>query len=323
MKMLRPLLVLLLLAPCAGAAADEAAPDWARRLLARPADTLLRVRLDDGFGLEGYCAAVTADSLVLAREPGGPRLAACALDAILEVQRQGGGAGRGWTVGRNVGAVGGAVAGLLFAAMVDAVGEGEDDPTTASYAASTLAVATVGAVGIGGIGALINSRGDAWYDLPPAEPRRRQRLGVAAGLARSDGLVDGEGHDGLHLRTWLPRRISGFVDVGPEATWSDLGAVTGNWHGDTAEVEDTWSLGLAARFGPGGPGFAPFASAGLGWYAREDSWLGANLGLGLRWQQPSGGGFDLELRWHDRSSGIDAEPSNSIMTVTAGWTFTL
>ena len=313
-------MVLLLILP--GMARADAAGDWARRLLAQPAEARLRVQLDDGYRCEGYRADVSADSLVLAGEPGGTGVTACALEAIVSVERQGGGAGRGWTVGRNVGAVTGAVTGLLFAALVDAVGEGEDSPTAASYAAATVGLATVGAVGVGGLGALVNSGGEAWYDLPPAEPRSRQRLGVAAGLARGDD-AGGEGYDGLHLRTWLPRRVSGFVDVGPEATWSDLGGFTSSWEGYTADVNDTWSLGLAARFAPAGPGLAPFASAGLGWYHREDSWLGVNLGLGLRWQQPSGSGCDLEVRWHSRSSGLDAEPSNGIMTVTAGWTFVL
>ncbi len=322
LKPLPALFALLLLVPCAAAADDDDAAGWARRLLAQPTDVLLRVRLDDGFGREGYRGAVTADSLVLAHEPGGTRLGACALAAIVAVERRGGGAGRGWAVGRNVGAIGGAVVGLLFAALVDAVGEGEDEPTAASYAAATVGLATVGAVGIGGIGALINSGADEWYPLPPAEPRRRQRLALGGGLARGDG-AGGVGYDGLTLRTWLPRRVAGAIDLGPEATWSNLGGTTSHWDGTTAEVKDTWSLGLAARFAPAGPGLAPFASAGLGWYAREDSWLGVNLGLGLRWQKPSGDGFDLELRWHSRSSGLDAEPGNGIMTVTAGWTFAL
>ena len=322
MKWLHALAALPLLLILPGVAFADDAGDWARRLLAQPADVRLRVHLDDGFGFEGYRASVDADSLVLVREPGGTRVAACALDAIVAVQRQGGGAGRGWAVGRNVGAVAGAVTGFLFAALVDAVGEGEDSPTAASYAASTVGMATLGAVAAGGIGALIASGGEAWYDLPPADPRSRQRLGVAAGLARGED-AGGEGYDGLHLRTWLPRRVSGFVDVGPEATWSDLSGFTSSWEGYTADVKDTWSLGLAARFAPSGPGLAPFASAGLGWYHREDSWLGVNLGLGLRWQQPSGSGCDLELRWHSRSSGLDAEPGNGIMTVTAGWTFAL
>ncbi len=309
-------LALALLAGGTAWAAD--ARDLARGLAGQPGGVRLRLHLDDGSVIEGRLAGASADSVRLVLVPEG-RPVAFPLASVAGIRREGGAAGRGWRIGRNVGIIGGALAGFLFAALIDAVGEGPDEVTTASFAALTVGAAATGAVAAGGAGALLASGGRHWHDLVPAAPRPRQRIAVQAGLARAKD-IGGRGYDGAHLRLWLPRRVAGAVDLGPEASWSDLARVSSDWDGDHAEVGGTWSAGLAARLGPAAPGCAPFAALGLGWYGREDRWLGISYGLGLRWRRASGAGFDLEVRFHTRSSGLDPEPANGLVTVTAGWT---
>ena len=121
-------------------------------------------------------------------------------------------------------------------------------------------------------------------------------------------------YDDLHLRLFLPRRLGSWVEAGPDLGWMRLGTYSESWDGRSASVSDTWQAGGTARFAIPAGGLEPYVTLGLGWYHREDSWLGMNWGLGVRMNRVT-----AEVRGHYRSSGLDAEPSNSVMTVACGW----
>lgn len=311
-----------LVVAAAHAGASKGAPPeaWRAAVMTQPAGTMLRVGLADGGLVTGPLAEVTADSVIVGGSAAGPRRA-CALLAIERVERLGGGAARGWRTGSIVGTIVGGLTGLFAATVVDAIGEGDENVTTADYAAAGVAFATAGAVAVGGLGALVASGGDRWYAIAPAGPLAppSTTFSLQAGLA-AGSAPGGDDSQGLHLRGWLPHRFGSSLVAGPEMTYSAAGGTYAEGGGPVTQVHDTGSLGLAGRLAPTGTGLAPFLSAGLGWYHRDDDWLGLNLGLGLLWRTRGGTEWIVEMRRHTRASGLDAEPSNSITSVAVGWT---
>jgi hypothetical protein len=314
-------LILPALALLTAASAFGAPPDaWRVGLLAQGPGAEIRIRLDDGFTLEGFLVDVTADSVLVAEAPGGPRIGACALEAVAAVEHRGRSTARGWQVGSVVGGVAGGAYGLLMAALIDDI-TGSSEPLTATdHAALTVAGASAGAAACGLVGAAVSSGTHRWYRLEPwsAGRHRGPGFGLHAGLATA-GSLDADLKDGLHLGLDLAWRRGRFLELATEATWSNTGRTVGMGTGPVVEVGATGSLGLAARLGLPAPGLAPFVSLGAGWYRRDDSWLGASVGFGVRFRVGRENEIPLHLRWHWRAGGLDAEPTNSQVTVTAGW----
>ncbi len=284
----------------------------------------LELRLTTNTGLRhgGFPVAVGVDSIGLAPSPGAPVTIRFALADVMAAEQRRTGTSRGWTAGSTAGAVAGGVLGsllMLLLSDIDDTGTGGNDDEIARIAGGGLATATVGAVALGGVGAMIGSSTHAWYRLDP-RPRIAppvQRLELAAGIAATDNTAD-DPHDDLHLRLSAPRRLASWLDGGPEIAWFRLGA-TSEAQGIRTTTRDTWSAGLIFRAQPSGPGLAPFLTVGLGAYTREDTWLGMSGGLGLRWRSLGGHDLSAEVRSHVRSSGLDAEPTNGMVTVTLGW----
>jgi len=294
--------------------------DWSSAILRQDPGLLLEITTDDGIVRTGYAAAATADSLGLAPAPGQPARATVAVTEIVRVRQQRSAAARGWRTGGTIGGVTGAAFGLLASLFINAVSdENTWDNTSAPYVASAVGFAALGAATLGGAGALIGSGSETWYDLEtgPAAPPSAWRLEPQAGLAAADD-AGGDKYDDLHLRLFLPRRLGSWVEAGPDLGWMRLGTYSESWDGRSASVSDTWQAGGTARFALPIGGVEPYVTLGLGWYHREDSWLGTNWGLGVRINRVT-----AEVRGHYRSSGLDAEPSNSVMTVACGWTFEL
>jgi len=309
------LLVLTLAHPLAAGAAPD---DLASRLAAAPPGTHLRLQRDNGDVAEGYLVDVAGRAVRLAETPGGPATTVWPLDDVVGARREVSAAGRGFHHGGAAGAVLGSLVGFGLMALVDGTQETEDDVTAADYAAGTVAVATLGTLAVGGLGALLASGDTAWAELPAAGMPAARHLELDAGWATADD-PRGIGYDGLHLRAWLPHRLTAAIAAGPEASWSGLGGTLAADNGRTVTINDTWSLGLAARLALPGQGLRPFASIGLGWYGREETWLGISLGGGVQWRRADGGGPVAEVRWHGRSTGIDDVPGNNQITTALGW----
>lgn len=223
---------------------------------------------------------------------------------------------RGWQTGSQLGAVAGGTLGLLLGLAVDSIGEANLGDTVLPNIGLTVGFAAAGAVGAGGIGALVGSAGKAWYP-PGGSERARWRLEPHLGLAAADDL-DYELYERLHLRAFVPRRFGRWFEAGPDLAWMGLGRDMESWDGRTASTDDTWQAGATARAWVPGGMVEPFFTFGLGWYYRSYSLLGSNYGIGLRMARIS-----CEVRHHIRSSGLDEEPSNNMTTVSMAWAIDL
>ncbi len=311
------LLVLTLVLPAPAHAADT--PDvLARRLLRMPPDARVQLQRDDGDIAEGYLVTVDADSVRLANAPGGPATTAWPLDEVVRARREVAAAGHGFSGGASFGGVLGAIAGIGLVSLIDFGGDSNDAVTDADYAIGGIAFATAGAVAGGALGALVASGATTWAKLPPADGPARRHLEVQGGWATADDPW-GVSYDGLRLQAWLPRQVSAAFSWGPEAGWSGLGGTRRHFDGGQSTIHDTWSAGGAARLALPGGGLRPFLKGGLGWYVREEAWLGISLGGGLLWRTADGGGLVAEVRWHGRSTGIDDRAGNGQDTATLGW----
>lgn len=315
--MLRTILVpVLALLLCPPASAD----DWSSRILRADPSLLLEITTDDGAVRTGYPAVAGPDSVGLADAPDGPLRLSVAADDVVRVRQRRAADARGWRTGGAIGAVGAGVLGGLLAVVVSETSdENTWEDTTAPFAGAAVGFAAAGAAVGGGLGALIGSGTQAWYDLADRVPApvRPWRLEPQAGLAAANDL-GGDKYDDLHLRLFLARRFGSWCEAGPDLGWMRLGTYRESRDGQVTSVNDTWQAGATARFTLPAGGVEPFVSLGLGWYHREDSWLGTNIGLGFRI-----GRATAEVRTHYRSSGIDGEPSNGLLTVSAGWAFDL
>ena len=315
------ILTLLFLILARPALADPAptADQWTRLLAAQPSHQRLEVHLDSGMTLTGYPVRVAGEGVALSRTMGGDAGEVLPTDQILQIRQERSSASRGWKTGGAIGAGVGALFGLLATTFVIEVGDDNTwDDATLPYIASMVGFATVGVVAGGGLGALIGSGGLSWYELNPLPATSRPwRLEPQLGLAAADDL-SGNMYDSAYLRVYVPRRFGTWAEVGPDLGWMRLGTSMEDQQGRTATVNDTWQAGLTARFTIPAGGLEPYGTFGLGWYHREDSWLGPSFGLGVRLDRAT-----AEVRTHFRSADIDPEPSNSMTTVAFGWAFDL
>ncbi|MCP4572292.1 MAG: hypothetical protein GY838_08050 [bacterium] len=314
------LILVLLLVPLllSSARADE---DWAIRVLRLDPGLLLEITTDDGAVHTGFPAPAAGDSVGLAAISGQPAREALAAGEILLVRQQRSTSARGWRTGSTIGAASGGVLGLLFAlAASDLADENTIEGTVAPFAGMTIGSASVGATIVGSIGALIGSGSETWYDLDvrAAVPLCAWRLEPQLGMSAADD-IGGDKYDDLHLRLFVPRRLKSWLEAGPDVGWMRLGTYREHWSGRAASVHDTGHAGATARVTLPAGGIEPFVSLGLGWYHRENSWLGTAIGMGVR-----SGRATAEVRSHHRSSGaVDPQPTNDMLTVTVGWAFDL
>jgi len=263
------------------------------------------------------CLIIPLLLIIAAPSPAEIRDEPPAMETLREGWEQRSAALRGWQTGTGIGAAAGGVFGLLASLYLDSIGDSNQGDTLAPNVGLTLGFATAGAVVAGGLGALISSGFDAWY--PPDEQGipARWRLEPQLGWSITDDL-DSKAYEDLHLRVFLPRRFGSWFEAGPDLGWMGLGSDLQSWEGHSATVNDTWQIGATARVIAPGAAIEPFFTFGLGWYYRDDSYLGLNYGLGLRVKRAS-----LEVRSHFRSIDIDPVPSNSLTTVSCGWAFDL
>lgn len=315
-----PRLILVLLLVSTFIATAHATEEWSTLLLRQDPALLVEITTDDGAVHTGHPAAAAADSVGLADAPGQSARKTIAESEIVRVRQRRPAAARGWNTGGTIGAVAGGALGLLFSIAAESIGdENTWEDANAPYAAFAVGMAAVGTTVVGGLGALIGSGSETWYDLESREPTspRNWQLEPQAGLAAADD-IGGDMYDDLHLRLFAPRRFGSWFAAGPDLAWMRLGTYRESWDGRSASVHDTWQAGVTTRFTIPAGGLEPYFTLGLGWYQREDSWLGTNWGIGVR-----AGRATAEVRGHYRSSGIDSEPSNSMTTVAVGWSFDL
>ena len=145
-----------------------------------------------------------------------------ALENLREGWEQRSAARRGWQTGTGIGAAAGGLFGLLGSLYLDSIGESNQGDTLAPNIGLTVGFAAVGAVTVGGIGALIGSGFQAWYETDDPAAPVRWRLEPHLGLAATDDL-DGVLYEDLHLRVFAPRRLGRWFVAGPDLGWMRLG----------------------------------------------------------------------------------------------------
>ena len=307
----------------------------ALRLL--PANRLLELTLPEGQFARGYAVQVSKDTLHLRQENErlGP-VTRYPLADILRVRQWQNNSSRGAGTGAISGAVVvggfGALVGLMVASYND--GSGNDD-YVAPVIAMTLVGAVVGAFAGGvlgtGVGSLISSghpvcRGGEpeqsaqFPDLPVYS--RQSRLNLFAGGGRT--LLPEYEVTSLVGRIGLHKTLGPNLSLGPTVGYHNFGGQETLHTGDSSEFRsrgDILMMALSGKFRGARSGFAPYATAGAGWFLGNDTFIGGHVGGGLHWQTHQSTDLELDVRYHFNFSGVDADQINRFWTVGLNFGF--
>lgn len=319
---------------------EKVAPRDLREVLALvEADLPLRVRLLSREQQEGYPWRVEGDTLRLfplaadgssGHAAADTNLLAVPVAEIVAVWQKRSGVREGLTWGAKSGAIVGGGLGMLVGAILSSLSD-DDSDAAPIMAASVLFAASGAAAGTlvgGAVGALTSDWFPLWPpdegvgpDGGPAGNATRARWCLEPGWSfRSEAQTDGSGPS---LRMAFLRRLGRWVELGPCVEYHDIEGELwrDSYYGGPylSHASKKLGLGLDIHLDERGLGLRPLGSAGLGWFAGDDLYLGAHLGAGLRWRSARGTELSLTARRYLPLTGTETDIAR-FWAVSAGVT---
>jgi hypothetical protein len=240
--------------------------------------------------------------------------------------------GRATATGAKTLGIGGALIGFVYGLLIAAylTDTDPDGSDVLPIVGLTSLTALAGAAGGSAVGALVGTALPRWHlvytrqpDLtgtgikpgsaPPDYPRKVPRLTMVNLLLGYTRGMENRAQGGLGGRATLLTDINQHIATGPE-----LGYVFNGYNRVSHEtdqvtitnVPNTFHAGGVLQWTPVRSVLAPYVSAGLGLYIRNESYLGYSVGGGLQFSgNRNGPHLSLDLRYHDsvsqQNSGFD------------------
>jgi hypothetical protein len=316
------------------------APRDVREVLALvEADLPLRVRLLSREQQEGYPWRVEGDTLRLIplatyragdMAPADTVLLAVPVTEIIAVWQQRSGVREGLKWGAKSGAIIGGGLGMLVGAALSSLSD--DDSDAAPIMAASLIFAASGAAAGTLVGGAVGALTSDWFPLWPPDEGVGPDGGPAGNLSRarwclepgwsfrSEAETDGSGPS---LRMGFLRRLGRWVELGPCVEYHDIEGELwrDSYYGGPylSHASNKLGLGLDIHLDERGLGLRPLGTAGLGWFAGDDLYLGAHLGAGLRWRSAQGTELSLTARRYLPLTGSETDIAR-FWAVSAGVT---
>ena len=306
----------------------------ALRLL--PAKRLIELTLPEGQFARGYAVQVSNDTLHLRRDK--HELAPVTPYPLAEILRV-----REWRTntsrGAGTGAISGAIViggfGILVGLAIASWDADNNDDYVAPVIATTLLGAGVGAFAGGVLGAGMGSLISSWQPVWPGSetPRAPQlpdepvyshntRVNLFAGGGRT--LLPEYEVTSLVGRVSLHKTLGQRVSLGPTIGYHNFGGHEVLFTSESIEVrsrDDILMMALTGKVRGARSGFAPYATAGAGWFLGNEAFIGGHLGGGLHWQTHGSTDLELDIRYHFNFSRVDSDQIDRFWTVGLNFGF--